>query len=369
MAPPALLDYFLSAAKPRADWVIGAEVEKLGRDAQSGLPLPYEGPGASVRAVLEHLLERRGGSPVFEAEHLIGLDGPWGSISLEPGGQVEWSSRPQPTLQLLAGELDAHLAALAEAGRALGVRWLDVAVDPVHPVSAMRWMPKARYGIMRPFLGARGRLAHRMMTQTASIQCAFDFSDPADWRRKFKAAALLAPVAVALFANSSRVDGTDSGWRSFRTAIWRETDPDRCELPPVVFEPAFDLERWVDWMLDVPTIFLRRCRGLVSADGVPFRRLIGQRGSSAHPMEDWENHVSTIFTDVRCYTYIEVRSADLQPDARILAVPALWTGILYDDDACRAALELGAGWNTHAAWREAMEQAARHGLDGRAAGR
>jgi glutamate--cysteine ligase len=232
----------------------------------------------------------------------------------------------------------------------------------------MPWMPKARYGIMKPYLGRRGRLAHRMMTQTASIQCAFDYADPQDWRRKFLAGALLSPVVTALFANSSRMDGADSGYRSYRQAIWRETDPDRCALPAVVFEPDFGLEAWLDWILDVPTMFRHRARGLVPAGGVPFRKLMQRGGCDAVSPEDWETHISTIFTDVRSYTYIEVRSADLPPDDRIFAVPALWTGILYQDDALAAALELASGLHDFAVWSAAMESAARQGLDGVAAG-
>ena len=128
-------------------------------------------------------------------------------ITLEPAGQLEWSSRPQRCLADLEKELDAHLAVLRDAGPALGINWLDLALDPDYPVEEMPWMPKARYAIMKPYLGRRGGLAHRMMTQTASIQCAFDYADPEDWRRKFLAGSLLAPVATVLFANSSRIDG------------------------------------------------------------------------------------------------------------------------------------------------------------------
>ena len=109
------------------------------------------------------------------------------------------------------------------------------------------------------------------MTQTASIQCAFDYSDPRDWQRKFRAAAVLSPVATALFANSSRVDGADSGWASFRRRIWSETDPARCGLPPGTFDPGFDVEAWLDWVLDVPTMFVHRARGRVPAGGGRFR--------------------------------------------------------------------------------------------------
>jgi glutamate--cysteine ligase len=363
-----LSSYMREAFKPRSAWRVGIEVEKMGLDAATGRPIPYDAPGPSVEKVLTFLLGRRGGRPIFEGEHLIGAEGSWGSLSLEPGGQVEWSSRPATDLDALTVDLDGHLAAMRDVAAALNVAWLDSALQPVTPVAQMPWMPKARYGIMREFMGARGRLAHRMMTQTASIQCAFDFEDELDWTRKMRAGALLAPIAVALFANSERADGAETGYRSYRQAIWRETEPSRCDLPDVVFHPDFGIEAWVEWACSVPTIFLRRDNGLVPSGGVPFGELLGGRGCDGAGLDDWELHLSTLFTEVRSYTYIEVRSADLQPDPLIASVPAFWTGILYHPRALDAALRLGDAWDSPAGWRAAMEAAARHGLDAEVAG-
>ncbi len=354
--------YFLDACRPRERWLVGMELEKLGRDADSGLPLPYRGDGASVRGVLDWLLERRGGDPIFEGNNLIGIDAAWGGISLEPGGQVEWSSRPSPDLDELDSQLRTHLGLMDEAAARLGVRWLDVSVDPEHAVEAMPWMPKARYKIMRPYMGDHGRLAHRMMTQTASIQCAFDFESAEDWALKMRAGGLLAPLATALFANSTHVDGADSGYRSYRQAIWAETDPDRCGVPAVVFEPGFSVDRWIDWVLDVPAMFRFRSRGLVPAGGLPFSRLLELTGCDALKPEDWELHLSGIFTDVRSYSYVEVRSADLLPDDAIMAVPTFWTGILYHADSLRGAIERCRAWDGADRWRRLMHDASRRGL-------
>jgi len=364
-----LLDYFLQAATPREQWQVGMELEKLGRNAATGLPLPYEGEDPSVLGVIEFIRAERGGDPILEADKTIGIDAPWGAISLEPGGQVEWSSRPAKSLGELRDGLEDHLRLMQRIESELGVRWLDVAADPDLPVDGMPWMPKARYNIMRPFLGARGRLAHRMMTQTASIQCAYDYSDPEDWKRKFVTAAAVSPVAVALFANSSRMDGEETGYASYRQAIWRETDPERCGLPSVVFDPGFGIEAWLDWVLQVPTMFLHRARGRVPVGGVPFGTLLERAGCTAVRQEDWETHISTVFTDVRSYDYIEVRSADLQPDALAFSVPAFWTGILYEDDAMESAVDLVRGAMTYESWLEAMDSASRLGLEGRIGGR
>lgn len=367
--PSWLVDYFLEGAKPREAWLLGLEIEKMGVDAGNGLPLPYDGAAASVRAVLEAYLARCGGEPLLEDGRLVGLHGERGSLSLEPGGQVEWSSRPAPTLEALADDARFHLDAMSEVGRSLGVRWLDVAVHPDLPADEMPWVPKERYRLMRHHLGARGALAHRMMTQTSSTQCTFDFDGPEDWARKFRVAALLSPVAVALFANSSRVDGRESGFRSFREAIWRDTDPDRTGLPDVAFRPGFGLEAWVEWLLDVPTMFVDRDGKLEPTGGTPFRALVARRGLDRQVEKDWELHLSCIFTEVRSYTYLEVRSADMQPDPLVVDVPTFWTGLLYHADSLRDSLEAFAGHDDPTSWLDAMRSAARLGLEGRAGGR
>ncbi len=361
---PELADYFREAFRPRDEWLVGVEIEMMGRNASTSLPLPYEADGPSVRAVIEAYAAARGGALVREGDRPVGIDAAWGGITLEPGGQVEWSSRPARDLTELASELDGHLGAMREVAEKLGVSWLDAAVDPDTPLAAMPWMPKARYGIMREIMGNRGRLAHRMMTQTASVQCAFDYASDEDWTRKFRAAALLTPVAVALFANSSRVDGRDSGWASYRQAIWRETDPDRCDLPDIVFDRGFGIEPWVEWVCDVPTLFLRRESGMIASGGTPLRALLSRCGCDAVTMEDWELHLSSIFTEVRSYGYIEVRSADLQTSPLLLAVPSFWTGLLYDDGALDDALAMGKPFDDPARWRRAMNEAARKGLAG-----
>jgi glutamate--cysteine ligase len=361
---PQLADYFRQAFRPRDEWMVGIEVETMGRDASTSRPLAYEAEGASVRRVIEAYVAARGGALVFEGDRPVGIDATWGGITLEPGGQVEWSSRPARDLTELTKEIDGHLGAMRGVASSVGMSWLEVAVEPDAPLSEMPWMPKARYGIMREIMGRRGRLAHRMMTQTASVQCAFDYASDQDWARKFRAAALLTPVAVALFANSSRVDGRDSGWASYRQAIWRETDPDRCDLPDIVFDPRFGIDAWVEWVCDVPTLFLRRENGLIASGGTPLRALLAQSGCDAVTLDDWELHLSSIFTEVRSYSYLEIRSADLQPGPLVLAVPALWTGLLYDDDALDAALALGQPFDSPAAWRRGMDESSRRGLAG-----
>ena len=128
-------------------------------NAKTSRPLPYEAEGTDIRRVIEAYAAARGGSLVLEGDRPVGIEAPWGGITLEPGGQVEWSSRPAADLTTLGRDFDAHARTMRQVAEALGAAWLDVAVEPETPVSEMPWMPKARYGIMRETMAAKGRLA------------------------------------------------------------------------------------------------------------------------------------------------------------------------------------------------------------------
>ncbi len=65
----------------------------------------------------------------------------------------------------------------------------------------------------------------------------------------------------------------------------------------------------------------------------------GFRGHRA-TLKDWETHLNTLFPEVRLKRTIEVRGADSLPANLVCALPALWTGILYDPRALDEAEEL-----------------------------
>jgi glutamate--cysteine ligase len=215
---------------------------------------------------------------------------------------------------------------------------------------------------MREYLPGRGRLAHRMMTQTASIQCSFDFENEDDWRRKFRAAHVLTPLVQAIFCNSPFRDGRPNGFLSYRARVWEQTDPGRCGFLPAAFADEPSMEAYVQYALDVPMMFLVREGRWMAMRGYSFRRFLekGHQGAFA-TTEDWGLHLSGIFTQVRLKSYIEVRAHDLVPAPLAMAVPALWKGVLYDRDALEAAVAL-MDRLTYAQAMSLMAQAARRGL-------
>jgi glutamate--cysteine ligase len=167
-------------------------------------------------------------------------------------------------------------------------------------------------------------------------------------RDKVRVGLALQPIATALFANSPFTDGKPNGFQSYRAEVWRDTDPDRTGLLPFAFEPGMGFERYVDYALDVPMYFVYRNRRYIDAAGASFRDFMrGQleaRPGERATLDDWVDHLTTLFPDVRLKRFLEMRGADAGSFPQLLALPALWVGLLYDKEALDGAYTLIADW-------------------------
>jgi len=330
-----LCRWFAARERPRADWKVGLEHEKLGVVAGGIEPLPYEG-ARGISAVLR-AFQRRGYAPFEEDGEIIASQCGQLTISIEPGGQLELSGSPFADVHVVAAELDRHLQECRAIGEELGVAFLASGYRPWGTPATNPWMPKKRYLTMRPFLAARGRLAQDMMAMTGSAQVSYDFSSPRDMAEKLRVALAVQPAVTALLANSPIVNRRDSGWKSFRVKVWEETDPARCGLLPFAFEEGFledPYRRYVEWALDVPMIFLRRRGEYLDPGGRTFRAfLAGGLGDERAALSDWEDHLTTLFPEVRVKGVVELRGADACDLEHTRALVAFWKGILYDGAA------------------------------------
>jgi glutamate--cysteine ligase len=362
-----LVAHLASGEKPPERWRVGTEHEKIGLYAEDFRRVPFAGE-RGIGELLHRIAELDGWQEVREDGNLIALEKGGASITLEPGGQLELSGAPLFAIHETCREFSEHLELVRRVSEPLGIVWLSLGQDPVHGLADAPRMPKARYEIMRSYLPRRGELAMHMMHLTATVQANFDYADEADMVAKLRTALGVTPVVSAIFANSSIFEGKVSGFVSRRLHIWRHTDPDRCGIPPFVFEDGFGYERWVEWALDVPMFFVVRDGRYRAADGMTFRSFLarGFHGERA-TIGDFDRHLTTLFPDVRLKRVIEVRGADAVPSGLICALPALWKGILYDREARDAAWELASGWSQEE--REAgTEAVARAGLAARIAG-
>ncbi len=342
-----LIEYLESGCKPPEDWRIGTEHEKFAYRLDDLRPLEYEGPGG-VRELLERMT-RFDWTPVMEDGKPIALKkGDHSSVTLEPGGQIELSGAPLVTIHETCAELTEHLNQVREVAAELNIGFLGLGYQPKWPRDAIPWMPKGRYAIMREYMPKVGSLGLDMMLGTCTVQVNLDFDSEDTMRRMFRIAMALQPVATALWANSPFKDGEPSGYLSFRSHIWTDTDPNRCGTLPFVFEDGFGFERYVDYMLDVPMYFVYRDGEYIDASGQSFRDFMAGKlpaRPGEHPtMADWENHLTTVFPEVRLKKYIEMRGADGGPWSRLCALPAFWVGLLYDSEALDAAWDLVKDW-------------------------
>ncbi len=360
-----LLEYFRSGSKPRDRWRIGTEYEKIAVDAHSGRAIPFSGP-RGVEAILRSLADRYGYEPEDEEGRIIALKGQASSITLEPGGQIELSGEQCADIHCAYSEFTRHVSELVEVTREMGIAILGLGMQPASPLDQIELLPKARYRIMFPYMARKGRLGQRMMKQTAGVQANIDYGDEADAMRKLRVSFGLTPLFYAIFGNSPLTDGDLNGYLSYRAHVWTDTDPDRCGIPAFVFNDGAGFEDYVEYALDVPMYFLIRGHhyiDLTRPPGLTFRQYL-ERGYQKERaiLEDWGNHLTTIFTEVRLKKYVEIRSADSQPPSTILAFPALCKGILYDDDCTLAAWDLVKQWN----YKERLklgEMASRMGLE------
>jgi len=354
-----LAEYLEAGCKPRADWRIGTEHEKFGYCRDSHRPLPYEGP-RSVRAVLEGLRDRHGWTPIEEAGHLIGLEKDGANVSLEPGGQLELSGAPLEHIHQTCDEVNAHLADVKDVADALDVGFIGLGAAPEWRHDDMPMMPKGRYRLMTDYMDRVGTMGKSMMYRTCTVQVNLDFGSEADMVKKLRVALALQPVATALFANSPFFEGRPTGYKSWRSRVWRDLDDARTGMLPFVFEDGFGFERWVDYALDVPMYFVYRDGVYVDALGQSFRDFLEGRlpalPGETPTLSDWADHLTTIFPEARIKKFIEMRGADGGPWRRLCALPAFWTGLMYDQSALDAAWDLVKDWS--APFREALRIAA-----------
>ena len=173
-----------------------------------------------------------------------------------------------------------------------------------------------------------------MMSSTCCIQTNLDYANENDMFKKVRIGFALQPFVTALFANSSIINKKKSKFLSYRSYIWSNTDKERCGIIPEVFSKKFTFEKYVSYLLKVPMYFVVKDGKYIEVGNQNFEDFLNGKlkkiPKQLPTLEDLENHISTIFTDVRIKQYIEMRGADSGSWNRICSLPAFWVGLLYN---------------------------------------
>jgi glutamate--cysteine ligase len=360
---PFFAENLRRGAKAKSDWMCGLELELFGYDVREDYARLNP---SQVQRVLAGFAPNSN-DLVYEGSALIEVDaGQMNRLTVEPGGQVEFSGAPHRDLKDVEREVRRYLARLGEIAEGNCLVFLAVGFDPLRTMEEQRWFPKARYHVMRPYLKTRGARAWDMMARTCSTQVSLDYGSAEDLAKKFMLGNRLAPLVTAIFANSPFENGRESAYKSTRAAAWLETDRDRTGASPPALEESFSPESFVAYALEVPMLFAQRDgRYLDEPTGMKFGDFLAMGCDTVQPVfGDWADHLTTLFTDARLKQHIELRSADCVNLRQTLALQAFWKGLMYDEEALDEALNLMPRLNS-AEMRQLHEAVARDGLAAR----
>jgi glutamate--cysteine ligase len=368
--------YFAGGSRPASQWKIGSEVELFGFDRQTLQRIPPDTVQRIIEGFSPQTVTREIEDGFVVEAALIDTANPddksssktGGRITLEPGGQVEFSASPYRSLIALEKSLRSFLSHLSETGQSQNVVFIATGFDPIRGISEQRWIPKRRYEIMKPYLAKRGRRAWDMMCRTAAVQVHIDYRDIEDLTKKFQLANRLGPVAAAIFANSPFEQGRLSGYKSTRYAVWLETDPDRTGLSPLGIQGELSASNFLKYISKVPMLFIRRDGNYLDYTGHSFDEFIaGCECPERAIFQDFTDHLSTIFTEARLKPHIEQRSIDSCSLDLTMADMAFWKGLMYHPDSLDQAMALAPQLSRNG-FVELQADVARRGLEAEAGG-
>ncbi len=343
-----LIDYFYRGIKDKKNLKIGVEHEKFVLRKNNFNQLSYNEKNG-IKDLLLRFLDN-GWSPKFDDRDktIIALERFGESITLEPGGQIELSGAQLNNIHQTCTETSRHLKELKKIGDEFNFVLLGLGVEPSLSLEEIPWMPKQRYDIMSKYMPKVGSLGHHMMKRTCTNQVNLDFYSEEDMKTKFRLMLNLEAIATAIFANSPFDKKKLSKFKSLRSHFWHYTDIQRTGLLPFVFEKNFNFEKYADYALDVPMYFIIRDYKYIDMTKYTFRNFFENNVKLEFQIEptidDWINHLSTLFPQVRLKQFLEIRSMDACSWDLICSQPAFWIGILYDDEALDKTQQIVESW-------------------------
>lgn len=352
-----LVEWFEAGATKPSNLLIGLEHEKPPFYLADGTPVPFDGENgkAGIADFIDKMVDEKGWSAApRENGRCVEIRRDNMSWTFEPGLQCETGGAPLKNIHANAAETDETIGEAVEVMKPLGLGLLAQGYHPTHNGDSMPEMPKSRYEALRNWIRAnKFPSALDLMSCTSTVQVNLGYTSEEDMVKMLRVSLSLQPIAVALFANSPFANGKPTGFQSYRShKLYNNLGGRYGFMLPIAFEEGFGFERFAKYALEeMPMLGIYKGNVFMGANGGTFKDFMdgnlaicpGQKAT----ISDWQNHLNTIWPEVRLRRLLEMRGTDNGPAEMIKALPAFWVGLLYDKTALDAAYELVRDWDDH----------------------
>ncbi|MDR3449075.1 MAG: glutamate-cysteine ligase family protein [Alphaproteobacteria bacterium] len=344
----ALTAFFAASAVDKQHRLIATTGEAFPYRLSTYAPVGYH-ESKGLRDFLAALCEHEG-SPVIEDNFIVGAQLGNAVLTLQSGGRIRIAGSPLPNLHDTAQELGTILTEINRLATPLDIGFAGIGFHPTAGLAEIADVPGARFRLMRDAMSRRHSRGLDILQRSCSAQISLNYTDEADMVRKFRIASMLQPVAAALFAVSPFAESDLSPFQSPRMqARLQVEDADKNPLLPLIFEEGFGFERYTEWAIDQPLLYVERAGQFYDAAGQSFRDFMagklsclpGQRPFFA----DWQRHLENLVAETGLTPNLTLSGADAGPAEMTEALAGYWTGILYDERATNDALELIKDWS------------------------
>lgn len=349
-----LIQWFEQGNTPADKRLIGVEHEKAPFYLADKGPVPFKGKkgAAGIEDFIAKMVNEKGWSPAApENGVVLSVEKGNRNWTFEPAGQMELGGAPLKNVHQNAKETDDTITEAVEVTKELGYGMLAMGFHPTHLAKTLPLMPKSRYKALYDwFEKKKFPSAADVASSTSTVQVNMGYQSEEDMVKMLRVSLSLQPIAVSMFASSPFAEGKPTGYQSYRSHLLYNNMGGRYGfMLPIAFDEGFGFEMFADYALNtMPMLGIYKGTVFMDAKGAMFQDFIdgkldivpGQKAT----LGDWQNHLNTIWPEVRVRRFLEMRGTDVGPQEMIKALPAFWVGLLYDKQALDEAYDMVKDW-------------------------
>src|SRR6056297_3837872 len=303
---------------------LGLEIEHFLVDKKTLKSISYSKEGGQ-KDILIRMLDLGWEVLSEEGENILGIKKNESTITLEPGGQFEFSIKAYENIEDVKKD---YIKILKDVYKVID-NDKDLILIGYHPntkIEELELLPKERYDMMYNYFKGKGEYCHNMMKGTASLHLAIDYKDEEDFIRKFRTANFLTPFLSRLFDSTPFFEKKTYEKNNLRIKVWQNTDIKRSKSVPGSLDKNFTFDDYTQYILESEPIFVENQGRTLSTQR---NKVIDIYDKHNFEKKDVEHILGMVFPDVRLKNYIEIRVADSIRYPYFLSLLSLLKGIFY----------------------------------------